>query len=169
MTLEGEEAVLTLECRKNLQRGAVVRRRCWCSTCSQTCPVHAVWEYLSQFGEGVQPFAGIKDKDALTNLRLYMIALAQPKANLFGTQDRRRGHAQDLKASGASDETLSRAGQWRVKRGFAPYIDHPENDSSTVAEAHENMEAGSAAAKFCRLLCAALPAGHLARNGAGRC
>ena len=55
-----------------------------------------MWEYLSQFGEGVQPFAGIKYKDALTNLRLYMIALAQPKANLFGTQDLRRGHAQDL-------------------------------------------------------------------------
>ena len=148
LTLEGEEVVLTLERRKNLQRGSVVRRRCWCSTCSQTCPVHAVWEYLSQFGEGVQPFAGIKYKDALTNLRLYMIALAQPKANLFGTQDLRRGHAQDLRAAGASDETLSRAGQWRGKRGFAPYMDHPENDSSMVAEAHENMEAGSASAYF---------------------
>ena len=36
ISLEGDGVVLSLERRKNWQRGSVVRRSCWCSTCRQT-------------------------------------------------------------------------------------------------------------------------------------
>ena len=96
MTLEGNEVVLRLERRKNWQQGSVIRRSCWCCTCKQTCPVHTVWKFMSGFPDGAQLFAAVKYRDALLTLRASMAILGEKGHSRFGTQDLRRGHAQDL-------------------------------------------------------------------------
>ena len=93
MTLEGDEVVLRLERRKNWQQGSVIRRSCWCCTCKQTCPVHAVWKFMSGFPDGAQPCAAVKYKDALLTLRASMAILGEKGYSRFGAQDLRRGHA----------------------------------------------------------------------------
>ena len=72
---------------------------------------------MSGFPDGAQPFAAVKYKEALLTLRASMAMLGEKGHSRFGTQDLRRGHAQDLKASGAPDEVIHKAGQWRGRRG----------------------------------------------------
>ena len=63
-SLEDGELVLRLESRKNLQQGSTLRRRCWCHTHPETCPVHVMWPFFAAFPEGAQPFACFDGKEA---------------------------------------------------------------------------------------------------------
>ena len=161
--------MLKLERRKNWQRGSVVRRKCWCHTCPQTCPVHTVWKFLQAYDEGAQPYAAITYKDALWRLRGSMSILGVKNASTYGTQDLRRGHTQDLKLAGAPDDTIRSAGQWRARRGPLPYMDIPGNENELVAKAHDNMQDTlalcivAALPAFC-LACSVHLAGHCARS-----
>ena len=148
VTLEGEEVVLRLERRKNWQNGSVIRRKCWCDSCSQTCPIHVVWKFFSDLPDGAQPFAAISYQDALMQLRGSMAILGVKAHNTYGTQDLRRGHAQDLKAAGASEDTIRLAGQWKGRRGPMPYMDIPANESEMASKAHANMEARCSLARW---------------------
>ena len=70
-----------------------------------------------------------------------MFKLGATDAYRYRTQDLRRGHAQDMKKAGATDDDLREHGQWKSQRGFVPYVDWPEAECDKVADAHANMEA----------------------------
>ena len=67
--LKNEQVHLRLPRRKNKPFGSLLKRSCWCSTCSKTCPVHVLWEFMSQQHDYCSPFKGISKHTALRDLR----------------------------------------------------------------------------------------------------
>ena len=62
-----------------------------------------------------------------------------PEALHYRTHDLRRGHAEDLKLSGASLLEILRAGEWRSPV-FLRYLDVSDLESAAVVAAHVNDE-----------------------------
>ena len=46
--LHEDTLYLKLARRKNKDSGALMKRTCWCNTCTATCPVHVLWAYFKQ-------------------------------------------------------------------------------------------------------------------------
>lgn len=121
--------------RKNLPRGSLLVRKCWCHRSSATCPVHVLGSWLLAKGVGAQPFLGQSGSRAIVELRRRLAVLGIPCASEFVLQDFRRGHAQDLLLAGARLNVILAAGQWRSS-AFLKYIDTAELEARAVLEAH---------------------------------
>lgn len=144
LLLEGDELVLYLHKRKNKPAGSILRRGCWCQASSTTCPVHSLGPMIQEFGDGQPLFQGITPALALRTLRHVLAELKVPQANLHRTQDFRRGHAEDLRLSGASLRTILQAGEWRSP-AFLKYLDVDRLEADMVMQAHvldESDDAG---------------------------
>ena len=141
LSKEDDELVLRLESRKNLQRGAVIRRCCWCHRHPKTCPIHVLWHFFESLPDGMQPFLVVTKEKALLRLRNYMSLHGEKDAYSFRTQDLRRGHAADLKKNGASMDTIRGMGQWRSTDGPRPYMPWEEAERDAVAAAYGCPEA----------------------------
>ena len=76
---------------------------------------------------------------ALGSLRDMLSFLEVPEARHYRTHDLRRGHAEDLKLSGANLFEILRAGEWRSP-AFLSYLDVNELESAAVVEAHLDEE-----------------------------
>ena len=99
LTLEGCELVLRLKRRKNRPGGSTLRRKCWCRSSPTTCPIHVLLPAF-QGSQGVALFAGITACAALSVLRRLLGELGVAGHEQYGTHGFRRGHAEDLRASG---------------------------------------------------------------------
>ena len=75
-----------------------------------TCPVHVLGAYMAALPKGHQPFAHIPAGSARAGLRRMLQNAEVPDAHLYWLHDLRRGHADDLRAAGASTEVVRAAG-----------------------------------------------------------
>ena len=140
--LEDDCLHLRLSHRKNVDHESVLKRSCWCKSADfLVCPVHVVWPYLLNFDIGVPIFNGISPSVARNTLRTYLGALGKPKARKFWCHDLRRGHADDLRASGASLYEILAAGQWRSP-AFLTYLDMHSLEADAVLQAHVDESSG---------------------------
>eukprot|EP00973_Karenia_brevis_P009514 1284253-Karenia_brevis.AAC.1 len=71
-----------------------------------------------------------------------MLALLNvPTPQLYGTHDLRRGHAEDLRASGAPLWKILEAGQWRSP-AFLQYLNFLKLETELVMSAHMDESSG---------------------------
>ena len=135
--MDGDELCLKLRKRKNKPWGSLLRRGCWCaSSPSALCPVHVVWErFLVNLNVGVAPFALITAAQARTRLKSYLLALGVADASRFRCHDLRRGHADDLRISGAPLAKLLLYGEW-ARPAYMRYVDDEALETSAVVQAH---------------------------------
>ena len=135
--MDGDELCLKLRKRKNKPWGSLLRRSCWCASGpSPLCPVHVVWDgFFANLDVGVAPFAAIKASHARNKLRLYLLALGVADAPKFRCHDLRRGHADDLRASGAPLAKMLLYGEW-ARPAYMKYVDDESLEASAVLQAH---------------------------------
>ena len=113
--LSDEQLCFRLSSRKNVPEGSLLKRKCWCDTAqSLLCPVHVIWNYIAKFEVGMQVFAGISPGRAIGTLRHYLGLLEVPQAKLYRCHDIRRGHADDMRASG-SIQLISDPRSWPME------------------------------------------------------
>ena len=131
----GDSLCLRLRSRRYLPSGSVIRRSCWCLTGNAaSCPVHVLWNFFCGLDYGSRPFAQYSPHFALTALRCILHDLGTPEAAKYRTHDLRRGHAQDLRESGAPLVEILLAGQWRSP-AFMQYLDIESLEEEAVLEA----------------------------------
>jgi len=135
VSCDGDSLVLVLDRRKNRLHGSTLVRKCWCTQCSLTCPVHVLGPYFESFPLGKPVFAGISAACALSTLRTVLMMLQVPDAGLYRTHDFRRGHARDLQLGGATLGEILAAGQWSSP-AFLKYLDMMQLETEAVVEAH---------------------------------
>ena len=134
LRLEGDELVMCLQKRKNRRLGSTLRRRCWCRTSAITCPVHELAKMVDWSSD--RPlFEGMSSGEALRGLRRILQEMAEPEAAHYKTHDLRRGHAEDLRASGATLREILLAGDWRSP-AFLKYLNLEKLESEAVVQAH---------------------------------
>ena len=80
-------------------------------------------------------FPGITAPKALSTLKSVLAAIGIEQAADYRTHDFRRGHADDLRASGAPLRTILEAGEWRSP-AFLKYLDIDQLESGMVVQAH---------------------------------
>jgi hypothetical protein len=127
--------VLRLATRKNRPFGSLLRRDCWCSVCSVTCPVHAIQQWIETFEEGAAPFANITAAAARAELRRRLAVLHIGNPSSYKLHDFRRGHAQDLLEAKAPLYIILQAGEWR-SAAFLQYLDSSEVEAGAVLQSH---------------------------------
>ena len=137
-----QEISLRLKRRKNKASGSLLVRRCWCSTCKETCPVHVLGKLASVTEPGSALFAGITAACAIDALRRMLCALNVKQFELYRTHDLRRGHALDLQCSGAPLWEILEAGEWSSP-AFLKYLDLHRLDAELVVQAHLDESDGS--------------------------
>ena len=120
-----------------MPEGSLLKRKCWCDTAqSLLCPVHVLWNYIAQFEMGMQVFAGISPGRAIGTLRHYLGLLEVPEAKLYRCHDIRRGHADDMRASGSSLFQILEAGQWKPgSAAFQSYLNLEALETDAVLQA----------------------------------
>ena len=92
---------------------------------------------------GHKPFGGISPASALETLRRYLHRLGVHEARWYRTHDIRRGHADDLRESGASLYELLSAGEWSSP-AYMSYLNMQELEAAVVLEAHvEDLDVSS--------------------------
>ena len=134
--LHDEQLCLKLSSRKNRPQGSLLKRGCWCKSANfLVCPVHVVWPYVSHFAVGQSVFEGIYPGLAINTLRKYMGLLEKPNAKKYISHDIRRGHADDLRRSGATLYEILTAGEWSSP-AFLSYLDIDSLEADAVLEAH---------------------------------
>lgn len=135
--MEGDELCLKLKSRKNKPWGSLLRRGCWCNTTpSPLCPVHVVWrKFFANLEIGAAPFAAITAAHARSRLKLYLQALGVVDAVKYRCHDLRRGHADDLFASGAPIAKVLLYGEW-ARPAYMKYVDDAALEARAVLQAH---------------------------------
>jgi len=137
VSVVGDELVLRLASRKNMQRGSVLRAGCWCAgggANKRCCPTHVLGPGLVRLG-AIAPCAHLKGALVMKKLRQRLSALELESADLYRLQDFRRGHARDLQESGATLPQILKTGQWRTPAVLA-YIDPAQLEADMVTKAH---------------------------------
>ena len=121
---DGDVVSLRLLRRKNRPQGSgTMQRMCTCVGNTHTCVVHTLWDkFLGRMPVGSQPWQGISASEALLRLRRVLGYLQVPDAESYRTQDLRRGHAEDMRQSGAPLAEILKAGQWK-SAAFLNYLD----------------------------------------------
>ena len=123
---ENDDICLRLKTRKNRRSGSgVMRRTCSCLGGKSTCLVHTLWEsWLDFWPEGEAPWADLSPQHVIRRLRADLAAMTFPVSDpeKYGTHDFRRGHAEDMRASGRPLADILHAGQWK-STAFLRYVD----------------------------------------------
>jgi len=101
--------------------------------------VHVLGAYFLSLPDGAVPFVCTSPSGALELLRRMLLHLNIPEASQYRTHDLRRGHAEDLRCSGANLYEILKAGEWRSP-AFLSYLDTNELESAAVIEAHVDDE-----------------------------
>jgi hypothetical protein len=126
---------LRLARRKNKPRGTTLWRLCWCRQSATTCPVHALARACEGMAPGQALFPGSRPADVLSQLRVCLGRLGVPRASEYRSHDFRRGHAQDMAASGADLASILAAGEWRSP-AFLAYLSREELEGEAILQAH---------------------------------
>ena len=136
--VKGELVRVHLNRRKNKLNGSVLERTCWCTRdkISALCPTHTLGHWLKQIPCGCAPFAGISSAHANDMLRNFLrdVCLVS-NSKEYKSHDIRRGHADDLRLSGASLVEILRASEWRSP-AFMDYLNHQDLERDAVVQAH---------------------------------
>ena len=136
LSLEDNSLQLRLSHRKNVANECVLKRPCWCKSADfLVCPVHVVWPYIQDFKVGQYVFEGISPSAANKTLRRYLSLIGKLDAMKYRSHDLRRGHADDLRISGASLWVILTAGQWSSP-AFLKYLDTATLEADAVLQAH---------------------------------
>ena len=135
LAVSDDEIVLALKRRKNRERGSLLRRKCWCSDCKKTCPVHVLGAYFKSVPLGVQPFVSLSKNQAVCTLRQMLHIAEVPGFNTYWCHDLRRGHARDMQARGRPLWEILKAGEWR-SAAFLEYLDRESLNNDAVNQAH---------------------------------
>jgi len=129
---EGDCVCLRLRRRKNMRQGSgTLKRKCTCRDAAtdfnrDTCVVHSLWDrFFDKMPEGSQPWRKTTANMARDRLRAVLAKLEVAEPGTYATQDFRRGHAEDLRKSGAPLSEILKAGQWR-SAAFMSYLDTDE-------------------------------------------
>ena len=77
------------------------------------------WFVLRSLAVGTKAFEGISGNMALRSMRALLLKMGVKEASKYRTHDLRRGHAEDMRASGASTDDIKAAGDWRSACVFA--------------------------------------------------
>lgn len=143
MTAGDDATTLQLFKRKTKPHGSLLTRRCWCSSASAVCPVHVLGAWAQQLAAGSQPFAQWRPSRATEMLRRRLRDIGVESHESYTLHAFRRGHAQDLVASGSSAAEILRAGEWR-SCAFLQYLDVDSLECQAVVEAHlaESSDSG---------------------------
>ena len=142
LSLEDNCLQLKLSHRKNIAAECVLKKPCWCKSADfVVCPVHVIWPYIEDFKEGQSIFEGISPSVAMSTLRKYLNSIGKLDAMKYRCHDLRRGHADDLRASGASLWVILTAGQWSSS-GFLKYSDTAKLEADAVLQAHLDESSG---------------------------
>ena len=93
---DGDDLCVRMLRRKNMEHGSgLLRRRCTCTSCFHMCPIHMLWDqFLALIPVGERPWAAVSSDNARNRLRCLLGKLSVPNAQLYGTHDLRRGHAE---------------------------------------------------------------------------
>ena len=94
---ENGEVCIRILRRKNRSSGSgVLKRKCCCrGDMVDICPVHSLWNrFFCHLPCGAEPWSSVTPKAALAKLRLSLRGLGSTDAELYGTHDFRRGHAE---------------------------------------------------------------------------
>ena len=86
-------------------------------------------------------FEGISASVAMKTLRRYVSLIGKLDAMKYRSHDLRRGHADDLRASGASLWVILTAGQWSSP-AFLKYLDTATLEADAVLQAHLDESSG---------------------------
>ena len=95
--LEDGELCIRILRRKNRPKGSgVLTRKCCCrGDIMDVCPVHTLWKrFFCHLPDGAEPWSSTSSKFALARLRQLLHRLGIKDADLYGTHDFRRGHAE---------------------------------------------------------------------------
>ena len=129
---------VNLRKRKNKLQGSKLTRTCWCKKhegCT-LCPIHVLAEWMKLTPDGARPFEGITCARANQALRIFLEAFCRDPCHAkYRTHDLRRGHAEDLRLSGASLYEILRAGEWR-SLAFLSYLNQMALEHDVVLQAH---------------------------------
>ena len=120
--------------RKNRIWPSTQVRRCWCSKCPLTCPVHMLGGFFRNLAPGTQPFKHIRPAQALLALRELLAELQVPDASGYRTHDFRRGHAEDMRCNGHKLCEILAAGDWS-SAAFMIYLNRMPLECDAVEEA----------------------------------
>ena len=96
---------------------------------------------MKDFKEGQHVFEGISASAAMKTLRRYLSLTGKLDAMKYRSHDLRRGHADDLRASGASLWVILTAGQWSSP-AFLKYLDTATLEADAVLQAHLDESSG---------------------------
>jgi hypothetical protein len=98
------------------------------------CAVHGLWDtFFKDLPDGHQPWKNISPAQARRRLRELLQRFQVANALKFGTQDFRRGHAEDMRKMGCTLAEILRAGQWR-SAAFMTYMDEAGIDKASLSE-----------------------------------
>ena len=121
-----DDICLRLRTRKNRRSGSgVMRRKCSCPGGRSTCLVHTLWEsWLIFWPDGEALWADLSPQYVIRRLRADLATMTFPVTDpeKYGTHDFRRGHAEDMRASGRPLADILQAGQWKSS-AFLRYVD----------------------------------------------
>jgi hypothetical protein len=133
-----DSITLHLRRRKNKPAGSILTRSCCCSSSSRspTCPVHVLGKWFDKQPRVEPVFASITGAKANIVLRSFLKDACQVvDPRHYKSHDLRRGHADDLRRSGASLIEILRAGEWRSP-AFLSYLNEVELERDSVVQAH---------------------------------
>ena len=97
--------------------------------------MHVLGKALSRLPVGFASFKGLTPSMVVTALRDRLRRIGVEQADLYRTQDFRRGHARDLQANGSNLRDILNAGEWRSP-AFLSYLDVAQLEQDVVVEAH---------------------------------
>ena len=96
------------------------------------CAVHGLWDaFFEDRPEGDQPWMSIGPSQARRRLRDLLQRFQVPNAQKYGTQDFRRGHAEDMRKMGCTLAEILKAEQWRSV-SFMKYMDEAGIDKASL-------------------------------------
>ena len=117
--------MLTIEDEEIRRQGSgIMRRSCTCRGGKATCAVHTLWDdWFEHWPTGAAPRENCSQQFVIKRLRQDLAKLAPmvSEPEKHGTHDFRRGHAEDMRASGCPLADILRAGQWK-SAAFLRYV-----------------------------------------------
>ena len=143
MFMEDGKLVVKLRRRKNKPHGSRLVRSCWCKQHAATCPTCVLGPWLEAMDVGTPIFGGISAADALSALRALLVQVGVADAGAYRTHDMRRGHADDLRKSGAPLWQILAAGEW-CSPAFLAYLNLHQLETDLVVQASQLFESASA-------------------------
>ena len=119
--------VIRFSRRKNLPRGCILSRPCFCSLAApkakRFCPVHSMWPCIaSRVQSGQMLFPMYSATSVNTTIKAVLAKIGVDFAHSYSSHGFRRGATQELKEKGSQISVIATVGEWR-SLAFLGYVD----------------------------------------------